>query len=160
LSRSKRVVLTLYGVALAFIFVWIPWRGYQTPIYQAPRERWQSTLLGYGPVWSQLKPPAAYSRYEASLAAYRSAVATTPIDLSAGFVTPPKPPPGYVEVPPPKEAQPVPAPQAPKEPNGYMSTRIYRWARVDYGRILLEFGTVTSLSLVAWLLVSAEERTR
>ena len=63
MTRTKRAVLTLYGVASAFIFVWVPWRGYETPIYQVPKDRWNSTFLGYGLIWSQPRPPAEFVAY-------------------------------------------------------------------------------------------------
>jgi len=39
----------------------------------------------------------------------------------------------------------------PKMPDGYIPPAIYRWARLDYERVLLEFGALTGLLLVAWM---------
>jgi hypothetical protein len=41
-------------------------------------------------------------------------------------------------------------------PEGYISPGIYAWANVDYGRVLLEFGAVTGLLVVAWVLTHAK----
>jgi len=207
LTRTKRAVLTVYGVASAFIFVWVPWRGYETPIYQVPKDRWNSTFLGYGLIWSQPRPPAEFVayylediRYAEDFAKYQRShpwdcvdppaltkeeaalgfkpdpppgqhycIGDPPLDLRAGYVgnehvqskesspssqTPPK---GYVEVPAPIQSK-EPKPVRPRMPQGYISPGIYRWARLDYERVLLEFGALTGLLLVAWMLTYAEGR--
>jgi hypothetical protein len=167
-------VLTLYGVASAFIFVWVPWRGYETPIYQVPKDRWNSTFLGYGLVWSQLKPPAAFVKYDIEETKYQRSHALDCIpDWKSGivgFVLPPdkeycvgqasgaSPPPGYTEVAPPAQppaaiSPPPPRPKKPEAPDGYIPPGIYRWARLDFERVLLEFGALTGLLLVAWMFI-------
>jgi len=92
-----------------------------------------------------------------------------PLDLRAGYVgnehvqskesspssqTPPK---GYVGVPAPIQSK-EPKPVRPKMPEGYISPGIYRWARLDYERVLLKFSALTGLLLVAWMLTYAEGR--
>jgi len=165
LTRSKRTVLTLYGVASAFIFIWVPWRGYEAPIYQVPKDRWNSMLLGYGPIWSQVKPPANFVTYSLEDAKYSEDYARyqrshqwdcvgptviTKEDAALGF-KPDPPPPGYCIVQPPGFAASPPPPKKPEVPEGYISPGIYRWARLDYERVLLEFGALTGLLLVAWM---------
>jgi hypothetical protein len=50
LNPIRRVILSVYGLALVFIFVWVPWRA-----YAVLRGRVYSATLGYGLIWS---PPA------------------------------------------------------------------------------------------------------
>src|SRR6266849_237545 len=161
LTRSKRAVLTLYGVASAFIFIWVPWRGYETPIYQVPKDRWNSTFLGYGPIWSQVRPPARFVKYAIENAKYSEyqrshewdCMASPPItkeERALGFK--PRPPPGkeYCIEPPQGEASPPPIP--PSAPEGYIPPGVYQSAALDYGRVALEFGALTGLLLVAWMI--------
>jgi len=46
LSRKRRIILTLYGIALAYSFVWIPWK---VPV---SRQGNRFERCGYGWVWS------------------------------------------------------------------------------------------------------------
>jgi hypothetical protein len=50
LSPIRRVILSVYGLVLVLIFVWVPWRA-----YAVLRGRVYSATLGYGLIWS---PPA------------------------------------------------------------------------------------------------------
>jgi len=89
LTRSNRAVLTLYGVASAFIFVWVPWRG-------GPTIRGANTeMLGYGFVWSGPVRPAAFIEYDKRLAESNKLD-----DPRVGFVADrPKEPEGYSQYP-------------------------------------------------------------
>src|SRR5208283_4000796 len=142
-SLARRIVLIAYGLAVACVLTWIPWRGYGDPIYQVPKERWNATFLGYGLIWFQLKPPQAFVKYEIENAKYSADYAHYQKSHSGdcipgwksgivGFVQPQDKEycaelqPGAPLLPPPKE---------PVRPEGYISPGIYRWAEPDYGRI-------------------------
>src|SRR5713226_96531 len=92
LTRSKRAVLTLYGVALAFIFTWVPWRG-------GPTIKGANTdVLGYGFVWSGPRRPAAFVEYDKRLVEYeKERNKATPDPNSLYRIEPPpvKEPEGY-----------------------------------------------------------------
>jgi len=138
LSPAKRIVLVGYGLAVALVFTWVPWRGGRE-VRGGNRDS-----LGYGLVWSPPKPSAASLEYEAA----RDANLKTPPSNSAtdslGFI----PSPQYTIVPP-----------SPKRPEGYISTFVYKSATVDYGQVLLEFGALTGLLLVVWMPTSSGPRT-
>lgn len=167
MTRSRRAVLAVYGVSSALIFLWVPWRGYQYPIYQVPKDRWNSMFLGYGPVWSQLKPPAAFVKYDTENTRYAEyqrlhesdCIEPSPKSGSGQDEVlhfKPTPPPGKqycIQSPAGVSPQAVPSVQ-PQVPEGYISSEIYRWATLDYSRVLLEFCTLTALLLVAWMLMS------
>jgi hypothetical protein len=120
-------VLTLYGLASAFIFVWVPWRG-------GPTMRGaNSEVLGYGFVWSGPRRPAAFVEYDKRLLEYeKDRNKPNPDPTSLYRIEPPHP----------------------KEPEGY-SSYSYKAATstVDYGRILLEFGFLAAILLVTWMVI-------
>jgi hypothetical protein len=123
--RRQRLVIALYGVASAFVFIWVPWRG-------GPTVRGATTeAMGYGFVWSGPTRPIAFVDYEKRLAEYKVR----------------HPGPYTVEYPP--ETPPLP----PTEPEGY-SGYPYKLATrtLDYGRILLEFAALTGLFLAVLML--------
>jgi hypothetical protein len=111
-------VLTLYGVASAFIFIWVPWRG--SIIDKGGNTR----FLGYGYIWSQPRQPAAFVEHDKRLG----------------------------------ESSDRGSPEKPKEPEGYISPFNYYSATIDYRRVFLEFGALTGLLLMAWMLTYAEGR--
>lgn len=86
--------------------------------------------MGYGFVWSGPKPPVVFVEYEKRLAEYQ---ASHKPDWRNGLI-------GYQD-----EVRPT-------EPEGYLQYPYKRaTATVDYGRVLLEFGALTALLTVAWI---------
>jgi hypothetical protein len=175
LTSIKRIILAIYGLAAVCIFTWVPWRGDRllrmNPVVTS------SVYLGYAPVWSLPKPYVAAVQYEAALNQYKVALGkyldsrVPPLgpqfDLSGGLVenhptrsdnalgSKVNPPPGYVEVPAPKEKESdslLQKPNEPRAPDGYFPSLTYGSIKVDYGRVLLEFGALTGLLLVAWMI--------
>jgi len=131
--------LAIYGLAVAFIFIWVPWCG----ILEARNGKTRD-FLGYSLVWSMPKPSAASIKYETARHAFNSS---------------PHPPPGYSIVPPPNDLGFVPEVKEPEEPPGYISSFVYKQATVDYGRILLEFGALTGLLIMAWMIAPSPAHT-
>jgi hypothetical protein len=139
MTPLRRAVLSIYGVSMAFIFVWVPWRG-----YEVPKDRGNAANLGYGLVWSPPRPPAAFVQYyEAPKYEF--------------------PPPPLPTLP-----SPVPAAgdrwrdglvtKYPPAPEGYISPFAYKTAAIDYGRVGLEFGALTALALGVWMLTTLRTR--
>jgi hypothetical protein len=176
LTRTKRVVLAVYGVGATFVFLWVPWRGYESPIYQVPKDRWRSTFLGYGLVWSRPEPPASFVKYETEADKYSvdyaeyqrlhasdcppDWVKSDPVNIKSGFVGGPPGlevgvlPDGETKLCVPKSPGYPPPLQKPEAPEGYILPVTYRWADLDYEKVLLEFGALSSLLLVVWMLTS------
>jgi len=96
-------------------------------------------VLGYGFVWSGPKRPAAFVDYDKRLVEYQND--RNKANPEANSLYRIEPPPL-------------------KEPEGY-SSYSYKVATstVDYGRILLEFGFLTALLLVTWM-VTYDRTTR
>lgn len=84
MSSLKRAVLTIYGLALALIFVWVPWHGYE-PLLKV---RADPTNLGYGPVWSPPEPPASFIQYSDQLSKYVPFGGATLPAQPAGYISP------------------------------------------------------------------------
>ena len=165
MRRSKRIAFALYGFASALIFLWVPWRGYENPVYAVPKDRWKPTYLGYGPVWAPTKPPAAFVAYDTENAKYAEyqrlhendcieQPQITKEEQALGFR--PDPPLGkrYCVEPPTGQLRSSP-PVQPKMPEGYISPATYGWATVDYNRVLVEFGALTGLLLATLVLTHA-----
>jgi hypothetical protein len=155
---SRRIILAIYGLAVAFVLTWVPWRA-----NVEAQGRKITYTLACGLIWSLPKPPAATIQYEAALHEYLTPKpSSVPVpDWRSGIV--PKsysggPPPGYVEVPPP-ESSPPEGP-APKVPEDYIESSVYRFATVDYGRVLLEFGALTGLLLMVWMITPSVPSTK
>jgi hypothetical protein len=53
MNRSRRIVLALYFLALAYCFVWIPWSVTNSDRYGTSHQR-----LGYGWLWAGPRHPA------------------------------------------------------------------------------------------------------
>jgi len=151
LSRNRRVVIAIYGLAVAFIFVWVPWCGYENPIYSVPKDRWNATFLGYCPVWSQPKPQEAFAEYDKRYAAYE--IASKEYDLAFVEYRARRANPDYWVNP----QKPV-EPTKPTKPDGYVSPLIFKSATVDYGRVLLELGALTGMLVVVWMLTAYASR--
>jgi hypothetical protein len=138
LSPAKRIVLVGYGLAVALVFTWVPWRG-GLEVRGGNRDS-----LGYGLVWSPPKPPPLSLEYEAARDAYLKAPPSNSATGSLGFI----PSPQYTIVPP-----------SPKRPEGYVSTFVYKSATVDYVQVLLEFSALTGLGIAAWSMAGLGLRT-
>jgi hypothetical protein len=122
-------------------------------------------VLGYGFVWSGPRRPAEFIEYEKHLAEYNKSkgeldwetvIASMPqkAGQAAKPSTPAKDNLGFVPNSPA-------APQPPKEPEGYLAYPYKQsTAEVDYGRVLLEFGALTGLLLVSWILTYAEGKSK
>jgi hypothetical protein len=81
LSSIKRAVLTIYGLALVSLFVWVPWHG-----YEGSKEKVNPTNLGYALVWSPPQPPADFAQYSDEISKY----------VPVGGATLPPQPVGYI----------------------------------------------------------------
>ena len=127
--------------------IWVPWLGYENPIYPVPRDRWAETFLGYCSVWSQPKPPEAFVEYDKRHAAYE--IASKEYDLASIEYQARRANPDYWINP----QKPV-EPTKPTKPDGYISTLIYKSATVDYGRVFLEVGALTGLFVTMWVLTA------
>jgi hypothetical protein len=151
MTPIRRAIFATYGMALTFVMMWVPWRGYENPIYTVPKDRWKPTYLGYGPVWSHRNPPAAFVAYDIENAHYTEyqslhecdciePAPTTAEDKALGFTPdPPRPPSGkrYC-IQSPAGSREEPRPVVPMIPDGYVSPRTYQWTTIDYGRVLLD----------------------
>ena len=83
LTPTRRTILTVYGLALALVFVWVPWHG-----YEALKDRADPTNLGYGPVWSPPEPPASFGQYSDQLSKYVPVGGATLPTQPAGYISP------------------------------------------------------------------------
>ncbi len=152
-NPARRIVLTCYGLALALVLVWVPWRG-GLEVRGGNRD-----TLGYCLVWSPPKPSPAFLEYESARDAYQRTTLSYSRADDLGFVPSPQLAivaplkdgldwrDGIVQPPTPK---PTPALQEPKKPEGYISSFVYASATVEYGRVSLEFGALTGLGIAGW----------
>jgi hypothetical protein len=133
LNTIRRVILSIYGFAIAMIFIWVPWHG-----YEGPKERVNPTNLGYALVWSPPKPVSPYEVVSPETAAQASSAAHKsdgpPADKTGGV-------PDFIP------ESPLPYTASPET----FSIEAYKTATIDYGRVGLEFGALTALLLIAWV---------
>jgi hypothetical protein len=83
LNPIRRAILAVYGLALALVFVWVPWRG-----YEGLKERVNPTNLGYAPVWSPPEAPASFVQYSDQLAKYVPFGGATLPAQPVGYISP------------------------------------------------------------------------
>jgi len=68
MTPTRRILLAIYGLAVAFIFVWAPWHGSRTEYVDARVHKPDAVNLGYALIWSTPSSKSGYSSY-----AYESA---------------------------------------------------------------------------------------
>ena len=83
MNSRRRVILIIYGLAVAFTFVWVPWHG-----YEGLKSRADPTNLGFALIWSPPEPPTEFVHYSDALSKFSPFAGATPPTAPAGNISP------------------------------------------------------------------------